>query len=105
MNALSTFPVKADRHNHSKMFGKKQTIDQFGRKVAHDMKVDSRHMDRDIAEAERDQQKLTAEIKAAAKRGDKKTCQILAKQYVKSKNLIDRLKTQKAQSQSMQYQV
>lgn len=53
---------------------------------------------------ERDQEKLKAEIKAAAKRGDKKTVQILAKSLVNLQKQSERMVKQKSTNTSIQYQ-
>lgn len=80
------------------------TADGMAKNMARSVKKDNRSLDREKRAMERDQEKLKAEIKAAAKRGDKKTVQILAKSLVNLQKQSERMVKQKSTNTSIQYQ-
>ena len=65
-----------------KMFGKKKDAKTLARENQRDLKRANRDLERDRTQFERQEKQLEKEIKAAAKKGDKSTCAVLAKQLV-----------------------
>ena len=69
------------------------------------MRGELRGVDRQITKIGREEQKVKASIKAAAKRGDNSTCKLLAKEIVRSRKAVNRLHTSKAQMNSVMMQM
>lgn len=58
-------------------------------------------LDRQIRGIQREEAKVKQSLKAAAKKGDRDVCIILAKEIVRSKKAINRINTTKAQLNSV----
>ncbi|KAG0240360.1 Snf7-domain-containing protein [Mortierella sp. GBAus27b] len=83
-----------------RFFGKK-TPEEMVRKWRTDINAQQRALDRQKRGIEAEEQKAKRMIKQMAKKGDIKTCKILAKELVRSKRQKDRIVTSKAQLNSI----
>lgn len=79
-------------------FGKKQpTRKEVMRETKRELRSGERSMDREVRDLERQEKKLEMEIKAVAKKGDRKSAGILAKQLVKLRSQKSRMLVGKTQ--------
>jgi charged multivesicular body protein 3 len=83
------------------IIGKKLTPEEQVKKWRSSIRAQERELDKTIRSIEQEQQKAKKLIKQAAKRNDMKSCQILAKEVVKSRKAKDRIVTSKAQLNSL----
>lgn len=65
------------------------------------LRKETRAIDRQILQIEREQQKTKAEIKKHAKKNDIDVCKILAKELVNSQKAVSRMHASKAQINSV----
>jgi len=70
-----------------------------------EMRAESRKLDRQINKIQREEQKVKLSIKQAAKRGDRATAKMLAREIVSSRKAVSRLHTSKAQMNSVVMQM
>eukprot|EP00039_Didymoeca_costata_P023617 m.7696 g.7696 ORF g.7696 m.7696 type:complete len:211 (-) comp3757_c0_seq1:182-814(-) len=78
-------------------FAPKPTQKEIVRQQKKDLRGSGRQLDREYRDLERQEQKLEAEIKACAKKNDKKSATILAKQLIRMRQQKERLLVSKAQ--------
>ncbi|XP_068608016.1 charged multivesicular body protein 3 [Brachionichthys hirsutus] len=85
------------------LFGRSQDkppnelISEWSKKI----KKESRVIDRQIRDIQREQEKVKRSIKDAAKKGQRDVCVILAKEMIQSKRAITKLHSSKAQMNSV----
>nr|ACO15577.1 Charged multivesicular body protein 3 [Caligus clemensi] len=63
------------------------------------------NLDRQIRQIQREEMKVTRSIKESAKRGDKDSCRILAKEVVQSRKAVSKIYTAKANLNSVEMQM
>ncbi|CAI2331382.1 unnamed protein product [Caenorhabditis sp. 36 PRJEB53466] len=83
------------------LFGKKKDPKEEVRELQRKMRQEMRALERQITAIAREEQKVTKEIKASAKKGDKEVCLILAKSLVQSRKAINKIHMSKAQINSV----
>lgn len=85
------------------MFGRPRTKPpkELINEWTHTFRKESRIIDREIQNIEREQEKVKRSIKDAAKKGQKDVCMILAKEMIKSKRTITKLCASKAHMNSV----
>lgn len=85
------------------LFGKKPPADPRvkGREISSELRKQGRLLDRQINQITREMNKVKITLKTAAKKGDKATCNILAKEVVNAKKAINRIYASKAQINSV----
>ena len=85
------------------LFGKKPPPDPRvkGREISSELRKQGRLLDRQINQINREMNKVKVTLKAAAKKGDKATCTILAKEVVNANKSINRIYASKAQINSV----
>ncbi|CAJ0926006.1 unnamed protein product, partial [Mesorhabditis belari] len=71
------------------LFGKKKDPKEQVRELQRKMRQEMRTLDRQVYSIQREEQKVKNEIKAAAKKGDKDVCVILAKSLLQSRKLSE----------------
>jgi charged multivesicular body protein 3 len=81
-------------------FGKSLTPQEQLKEWQNKLKGEIRTLDRELRTIERDQQKLKAEIKTAAKKGEKAAAVTMAKGIVRSRHTCERIMTSKTQINS-----
>lgn len=69
------------------LFGKKKDPKEEVRELQRKMRQEMRSLDRQVYSIQREEQKVTKEIKEAAKKGDKDVCLILAKSMIQSRKV------------------
>uniref|UniRef100_H2YYM0 Charged multivesicular body protein 3 n=1 Tax=Ciona savignyi TaxID=51511 RepID=H2YYM0_CIOSA len=69
------------------------------------LRKESRTLDRQIRAIQREQEKVKRTLKDAAKKGDKQSCNILAKELVNSNKSINRIYASKAQISSVEMSI
>lgn len=90
-----------------RLFGKKEekpTPKELSRQVKRDITKEKRTLDRDIQNLDREEKKIVLDIKAAAKRGEKKNMEQLAKQIIQLRKTRERLQTAQSRLGGMQAQ-
>lgn len=83
------------------LFGKKKDPKEEVRELQRKMRQEMRALDRQVYSIQREEQKVTKEIKEAAKKGDKDVCVILAKSMIQSRKAISKIHCSKAQINSV----
>jgi charged multivesicular body protein 3 len=83
------------------IIGKKLTPEEQVKKWRSSIRAQERELDKTIRSIDQEQVKAKKLIKQAAKRNDMKSCQVLAKEIVKSGRAKDRIITSKAQLNSL----
>ncbi|KAK7109624.1 charged multivesicular body protein 3-like [Littorina saxatilis] len=68
----------------------------------HKIRKEGYQLDRQIKNIQREEEKTRRMIKDAAKKGDKDTCRILAKEIVNARKAVNRINTSKAHLNSVQ---
>lgn len=71
------------------------------RKWQSELRKEQRAVDRHIRDIERTRKSVEKDVRAAAKRGDTKSCRILAREMVRAKSTVARLYTNKANLNSV----
>ncbi|KAG0204996.1 Vacuolar protein-sorting-associated protein 24 [Mortierella sp. GBA30] len=87
-----------------RFFGKK-TPEEMVRKWRQEINAQQRALDRQKRGIENEELKVKRTIKQVAKKGDIKTCKMLAKELVRSRRQKDRIVTSKAQLNSISMQL
>ena len=88
----------------SVMFKKKDPRDQV-KEWKQSLRKESNSMDRQIRGIQREEQKVTKQIKDAAKKGSMDAAKILAKEMVQSHRAVNKLYASKAQLNSVSMQM
>ncbi|PIO75784.1 hypothetical protein TELCIR_02169 [Teladorsagia circumcincta] len=70
------------------LFGKKKDPKEQVREMQRKMRAEMRSLDRQVYAIQREEQKVTKEIKEAAKKGDREVCVVLAKSLLQSRKVI-----------------
>lgn len=85
------------------LFGKSQGRDpkDLVQEWTGKMRKESRQVDRQIRGIQREEEKVKQSLKAAAKKGDKEVCTILAKEIVRARKATNKLYVSKAQINSV----
>ncbi|CAH1258051.1 charged multivesicular body protein 3-like [Branchiostoma lanceolatum] len=85
------------------LFGKSQGKDpkEQVREWTSQLRKQDRVLDRQIRGIQREEEKVKRSLKEAAKKGDKDTCRILAKEMVRSRKAVSKIYTSKAQINSV----
>ena len=89
------------------LFGKskpadpKEQVNDWCKKI----RKEGYNLDRQINAIKREEAKVTRSLKEAAKKGDKESCQILAKELINSRKAVTKLYTAKANLNSVQMQM
>ena len=89
------------------LFGKskpadpKEQVNEWCKKI----RKEGYNLDRQINAIKREEAKVTRSLKEAAKKGDKESCQILAKELINSRKAVTKLYTAKANLNSVQMQM
>ncbi|KAF9363814.1 Vacuolar protein-sorting-associated protein 24, partial [Mortierella sp. NVP85] len=96
--------LKSSFESVQRFFGKK-TPEEMVRKWRTDINAQQRALDRQKRAIETEEAKAKKMIKQMAKKGDVKTCKILAKELVRSRRQKDRIVTSKAQLNSISMQL
>uniref|UniRef100_A0A7S3BP32 Charged multivesicular body protein 3 n=1 Tax=Prasinoderma singulare TaxID=676789 RepID=A0A7S3BP32_9VIRI len=81
--------------------GKKPNPKEQVRKWQSELRKEQRAVDRQIRDIERTRKSVEKDVRAAAKRGDTKSCRILAREMVRAKSTVARLYTNKANLNSV----
>jgi len=87
------------------LFGKKVTAEEVVKKWKRELKREDRELDKNIRAIEMEEQKLKRSIKELAKRGDKQSAKVLAKEIVQSRKAKERIYKSKAQLNSVSMQL
>ncbi|KCV67871.1 hypothetical protein H696_05601 [Fonticula alba] len=72
------------------IFGKKETPEQMVRRYQRALDRSMRELDRERAKLENQEKKLMADIRRFAKQGQTKTCQIMAKDIVRTRRYVQK---------------
>ena len=89
------------------LFGKskpadpKEQVNEWCKKI----RKEGYNLDRQINAIKREEAKVTRSLKEAAKKGDKESCHILAKELINSRKAVTKLYTAKANLNSVQMQM
>nr|CAB3230645.1 charged multivesicular body protein 3-like [Phallusia mammillata] len=85
------------------LFGKTPPPDprEKGRQISSALRKEQRVLDRQIRSIQREEEKVKRSLKEAAKKGDKSTSAVLAKEIVHSRKAISRIHASKAQINSI----
>ena len=87
------------------LFGKtpdpKEKVNDWCKKI----RKEGNNLDRQINAIKREEAKVTRALKEAAKKGDKDSCNILAKELINSRKAVNKLYTAKANLNSVQLQM
>jgi len=87
------------------LFGKKQTTEEVVKKWKRELRKEDRELDKTIRSIEVEEQKLKRSIKELAKKGDKASAKVLAKEIVQSRKAKERIYKSKAQLNSVSMQL
>ncbi|KAG0293673.1 Vacuolar protein-sorting-associated protein 24 [Linnemannia gamsii] len=98
----STFKTSVE--SVQRFFGKK-TPEEMVRKWRQEINAQQRALDRQKRGIEEEEMKAKKMVKQMAKKGDIRTCKILAKELVRSRRQKDRIVTSKAQLNSISMQL
>jgi len=71
----------------------------------HKLRKEGNQLDRQIRAIQREEEKVKKSLKEAAKKGDKDTCVILAKEIIRAKKSINKIYTSKAHLNSVSLQM
>lgn len=71
----------------------------------HKIRKEGYQLDRQIRAIQREEEKVKKSLKEAAKKGDKDTCTILAKEIIRARKAIGKIHTSKAHLNSVQLQM
>ncbi|KAF9583979.1 Vacuolar protein-sorting-associated protein 24 [Lunasporangiospora selenospora] len=96
--------IKSSYESIQRFFGK-QTPEEMVRKWRLEINSQQRALDRQKRNIETEEKKVHLSIKQIAKKGDIKTCKMLAKELVRSRRQKDRIVTSKAQLNSISMQL
>ena len=88
-----------------KLFGPKPTAQEVAKDNAKDLKRTGNSLEREKAKLEREEKQIEAKMKEAAKKGDKLTVQMLAKNLIRNRECQQRFAKQKSNVTSMGYQM
>ncbi|CAJ0587195.1 unnamed protein product, partial [Mesorhabditis spiculigera] len=83
------------------LFGKKKDPKEQVRELQRKMRQEMRTLDRQVHGIQREELKVKNEIKAAAKKGDKDVCVILAKSMIQSRKAVAKIHKSKAEINSV----
>ncbi|KAK6032969.1 SNF7 family protein [Ostertagia ostertagi] len=83
------------------LFGKKKDPKEQVREMQRKMRAEMRSLDRQVYAIQREEQKVTKEIKEAAKKGDREVCVVLAKSLLQSRKAVAKIHMSKAQINSV----
>lgn len=83
------------------LFGKKKDPKEQVREMQRKMRTEMRSLDRQVYSIQREEQKVTKEIKEAAKKGDRDVCVVLAKSLLQSRKAVAKIQVSKAQINSV----
>uniref|UniRef100_A0A7I5E749 Snf7 domain containing protein n=1 Tax=Haemonchus contortus TaxID=6289 RepID=A0A7I5E749_HAECO len=83
------------------LFGKKKDPKEQVREMQRKMRGEMRALDRQVYAIQREEQKVTKEIKEAAKKGDREVCVVLAKSLLQSRKAVAKIHMSKAQINSV----
>ncbi|KAK6043235.1 hypothetical protein COOONC_19256 [Cooperia oncophora] len=83
------------------LFGKKKDPKEQVREMQRKMRGEIRSLDRQVYAIQREEQKVTKEIKEAAKKGDREVCVVLAKSLLQSRKAVAKIHMSKAQINSV----
>lgn len=84
------------------LFGKPKDPKDMVREWQAALRKEARQLDRQILGIQREQEKAKRMLKDAAKKGDKDSCRVLAKEVVRSNKAISRIHCAKAQLKSVE---
>lgn len=86
------------------LFGKSAPVDPRAkvREISSSLRKENRLLDRQIRNIQREEEKVKRTLKEAAKKGDKVTCGILAKEVANARKAISRIYASKAQINSVE---
>jgi len=87
------------------LFGKKPTTEEVVKKWKRELRKEDRELDKTIRSIEVEEQKLKRSIKELAKKGDKASAKVLAKEIVQSRKAKERIYKSKAQLNSVSMQL
>merc|ERR1712061_864297 len=87
------------------LFGKAQDPKEQVQEWCKKIRKEGYNLDRQINAIKREEAKVTRSLKEAAKKGDKESCQILAKELINSRKAVTKLYTAKANLNSFQMQM
>ena len=85
----------------SKSADPKEQVNEWCKKI----RKEGYNLDRQINAIKREEAKVTRSLKEAAKKGDKESCHILAKELINSRKAVTKLYTAKANLNSVQMQM
>ncbi|KJH46535.1 SNF7 family protein [Dictyocaulus viviparus] len=83
------------------LFAKKKDPKEQVREMQRKMRNEIRALDRQVYSIQREEQKVTKEIKEAAKKGDRDVCVVLAKSLLQSRKAVAKIHMSKAQINSV----
>jgi len=87
------------------LFGKKPTTEEVVKKWKRELRKEERELDKNIRAIDLEEQKLKRSIKELAKKGDKASAKVLAKEIVQSRKAKERIYKSKAQLNSVSMQL
>jgi len=87
------------------LFGKRPTTEEVVKKWKRELRKEDRELDKNIRSIEIEEQKLKRSIKELAKKGDKASAKVLAKEIVQSRKAKERIYKSKAQLNSVAMQL
>jgi len=87
------------------LFGKKPTTEEIVKKWKRELRKEDRELDKNIRAIDLEEQKLKRSIKELAKKGDKASAKVLAKEIVQSRKAKERIYKSKAQLNSVSMQL
>ncbi|XP_061183998.1 charged multivesicular body protein 3-like [Saccostrea echinata] len=89
------------------LFGKekKENPKEMVNQWTHNLRKEGYNIDRQIRGIQREEEKVKRSLKESAKKGEKESCKILAKEIVRSRKAVNRLYTSKAHMNSVQMQM
>merc|ERR1712061_650195 len=87
------------------LFGKAQDPKEQVQEWCKEIRKEGYNLDRQINAIKREEAKVTRSLEEAAKKGDKESCQILAKELINSRKAVTKLYTAKSNLNSVQMQM
>lgn len=89
------------------LFGKEKGKDpkEMVNHWTHNLRKEGYNIDRQIRGIQREEEKVKRSLKDAAKKGEKESCKILAKEIVRARKAVNRLYASKAHMNSVQMQM
>ncbi|CAB4056040.1 VPS24 [Lepeophtheirus salmonis] len=85
----------------SKSPNPKERVNEWGKKL----RKEGYNLDRQIRQIQREEAKVTRSIKESAKRGDKDSCRVLAREVVNSRKTVNKIYVAKANLSSVEMQM